>query len=231
MEKQGGFSEVTGTKIGFDVSANPTITGDAVMESVVFTGTLTTGKYVEPYTVGTYTGFNFNNSWTVKCTGISTEGDSEAAGTVYLNRAGTAQTTTPVGTLNVDTKLNITAGLTANLYRTTATTNNRITYGGKKGRLFQVNAAISFDNATGTNNTDYIFFFMKTYASGTTEVQTGTETLIDTNAGYMQSFPIQGSVYLSTGDHVELWIRRINNNTTGTNAQTFLVRSFSMSIK
>ena len=49
VEKQGGFSEVNGTSIGFDVSSNPIITGDAVMETVVFTGILTTGKYVNGY--------------------------------------------------------------------------------------------------------------------------------------------------------------------------------------
>ena len=37
VQKQGGFSEVSGSGIGFDVSAHPIITGDAVME-VVFTG-------------------------------------------------------------------------------------------------------------------------------------------------------------------------------------------------
>ena len=59
VQKQGGFSEVNGASIGFDVSSNPTITGDAIMETVVFTGTVSTGKYVNGYTVGSYVGYNF----------------------------------------------------------------------------------------------------------------------------------------------------------------------------
>lgn len=230
VAKQGGFSEVTGTKIGFDVSGNPTVTGDAVMETVVFTGTLTSGKYVNPYTVGTYTGFNFNNSWSVRCTGIPNEGDSQSTGTVYLDRTGTAQAQTPIGTLNVGAKLAINAGLNSNLYRTTSAQTNRITYSGKKGRVFQVNCSISFGNATGLTNTEYAFYIMRIPSVGGTDPQISTETLIDTNAGYIQSFPVQGSVYLNTGDSIELWVKRLNQG-TGTTAQSFLVRSFNMSIK
>ncbi|MEZ0004742.1 hypothetical protein ABH942_000085 [Flavobacterium sp. 28YEA47A] len=230
VEKQGGFSEVTGTKIGFDVSANPTITGDAVMETVVFTGTVTTGKYINPYTVGTFTGFNFNNNWSVRCTGIPNEGDSQASGTVYLDKNGTAQSQTPIGTLAVNVKLTIAAGLSSNLYRATSSQTNRITYSGKKGRVFQVTCSISFGNSTGLTNTEYAFFIMRIPAAGGTDPQVATETIIDTNAGYIQSFPVQGSVYLNTGDSVELWIRRLNQG-TGTTAQSFLVRSFNMSVK
>jgi hypothetical protein len=35
IQKMGGFSEVIGDKIGFDVSANPTINNDAVIRDVV----------------------------------------------------------------------------------------------------------------------------------------------------------------------------------------------------
>lgn len=223
--KQGGFSEVTGTRIGFDVSANPTV-NEGILESV-FTGTLTSGKYVNPYTVGTYTGFNFNNSWSVRSTGVANEGDSQATGLVYMDRAGTTQATTSIGTVNVGAKLIITDGQSSNLYRFTSAASNRFTYQGRKGRIFQVNAAISFDNVSGTGNTEYVFYFTRVLADGTTTNQlVATETLIDTNAGYIQAFPIQGSVYLNTGESVELWVKRINSNT-----QNFRVRSFSMSIK
>jgi len=225
VEKQGGFSEVVGAKIGFDVSANPVITGDAVLESVVFTGVLTTGKYVNGYTPAAYAGFNFNNSWTINVTGISREGDAQATGTSYMNRSGTAQAVSLIGTQNVNTKLDITAGATSNLYRFSSAANNRLTYVGKKGRIFQTNAIVSFD-ASGTGNTEYIFFIMRIPAGGGTDPQVASETFIDTNAGYIQSFPIQGTVFLNTGDSVELWIRR--NNTGG---QVFTVKSYSLSIK
>lgn len=226
VQKQGGFSEVIGTKVGFDVSANPVINSDAVLDGVVFTGTVTTGKYVNGYNPATYTGFNFNNNWYVNSPGIPTEGDSQATGTVYLNQSGTAQTATPLGTQGVNAKLNITAGLTANLFRATATTNNRITYSGKKGRIFQVNCAVAFDYVSGTGNTEYAFFIMRIPAAGGTDPQVPSETIIDTNAGYIQAFPIQGAVYLNSGDSIELWIRRINAN-----SQTFKVRTFSMTMK
>ncbi|MDI1255559.1 MAG: hypothetical protein PSV16_05615 [Flavobacterium sp.] len=225
VEKQGGFSEVAGAKIGFDVSANPTILSDAVLESVVFYGTLTTGKYVNGYSPAPYTSFNFNNNWTTRATGIPTENDATATGTVYLNRSGTAQATTPSGTLNTNVKLDVTAGLTSSLFRATATTNNRITYTGKKGRIFSLNAAVSFD-ASGSGNTEFVFFFMRIPAAGGTDAQTATEAFIDTNAGYIQSFPVQGSVYLNTGDSIELWIRRVN-----TGGQTFTIKSFNMTMK
>ncbi|KIC01268.1 hypothetical protein OA88_15045 [Flavobacterium sp. JRM] len=226
VAKQGGFSEVIGASIGFDVSANPVIQGDAVVETVIFTGALTTGKYVNGYSPATYTGFNFNNNWSAKCTGIPTEGDSGATGSVYLNRAGTTQTATPIGTTGTGTKLAITAGLTANLYRATATTNNNIAYMGKKPRIFQVNCALSFVSTLGVGNTEYIFYFVRIPAAGGTDPQISSETFIDTNAGYVQSFPIQGSVMLNTGDSIELWIKRNNANT-----QSVTVRSFNMTIK
>ncbi|AWI25625.1 hypothetical protein [Flavobacterium pallidum] len=226
VQKQGGFSEVIGTKIGFDVSSNPVINGDAVLDGVVFTGTVTTGKYVNGYNPAVYTGFNFNNNWYVNSPGIPTEGDAQSTGTVYLNQSGTAQAATPLGTQGVNTKLNITAGLTANLFRTTATTNNRITYVGKKGRIFQVNCAVAFDYVSGTGNTEYAFFVMRIPAAGGTDPQVPSETIIDTNAGYIQAFPIQGAVYLNSGDSIEIWIRRVNAN-----SQTFKVRTFSMTMK
>jgi hypothetical protein len=49
------------------------------LETVVFTGTNSAG-YVKPYTTGTYTGYNFTNSWTVRSAGIPTEADANAAG-------------------------------------------------------------------------------------------------------------------------------------------------------
>ncbi len=224
--KQGGFSEVTGTKIGLDVSANPTITGEAIMETVLFTGVLTTGKYVNGYNPVTYTNFNFNNNWTVRSTGIPNEADAFSTGTFYLNQSGTAQATTPLGTQGTNVKLDITSGLSTNLYRFGATSNNRLTYMGKKGRYFQVNAAISFDYVAGTGNTEYSFFVMRIPAAGGTDPQVASESVIDTNAGYIQSFPVQGTVFLNSGDAVEIWVRRINAN-----SQTFRVRTFSVTIR
>jgi len=68
--------DVRGAAIGFDVSAVPTIDGDAVLESIVFIGALTTcGKYVNKYTTGTDSGLTFNYKWFVSSAGIPLEGD------------------------------------------------------------------------------------------------------------------------------------------------------------
>lgn len=225
VTKQGGFSEVTGANIGFDVASNPTITGDAVIESTVFSGTLTTGKYINGYNPAIYTGFNFNNNWSIISPGVITEGDSQATGITYLNKAVT-QAFTPLATSGVNTRLTITSGLSSNLFRTTSPTSNRITYVGKKGRIFQVNCIVSYEVSSGLTNADYTFFLNRIPAAGGTDPQVASETLIDTNAGYIQSFTVQGSVFLNSGDSVELWFRR---GTVG--SQSFTIRSFSMIAK
>jgi len=146
VEKTGGFSEVNGTAIGFDVSSNPTITGDAVMESVVFLGTLTTGKYVNPYTIGTYSNFNFNDSWTVRSAGIPTEGDAVATGDMNFDYAVGSGSGTVFNGSNPSNIVKV-AGVStsSNLYRFSRNgLDNRLQYLGKKKRIFQVSGSISF---------------------------------------------------------------------------------------
>lgn len=229
VTKQGGFSEVTGANTGFDVSANPVITGDAVIESTVFSGALTSGKYINGYSPAPYAGFNFNNNWSIISPGVTTEGDSQATGTVYLNQSGTTQVNTGYpSSINTGSKITITSGLSANLFRTSSTQTNRITYVGKKGRIFQVVAGVSFDAIIPalTTNTEYSFYFVKVPASGANESQVASESLIDTNSGFIQSFQVQGAVYLNAGDSVELWYKRLNNG-----GQSFKIRSFSMTMR
>ena len=231
VTKQGGFSEVMGTSIGFDVAANPVINGDAVMESTVFTGTLTSGKYVNGYTSGTiYPGFNFNNNWSVMSPGIPTEGDSQSTGTVYLNQSGPVQTSnTYPPNLNQYERIVITSGLSTNLFRTGSPQSNRITYMGKKGRIFQISASVSFDAITPafSSNTEYSFVFTKIAAIGAVTTQViASETAIDTNSGFIQSFVVQGATYLNAGDSIELWYKRTNSG-----GQYFKIRTYSMTMK
>lgn len=226
VTKQGGFSEVTGTNIGFDVASNPIITGDAVVESTVFTGALTTGKYINGYNPAIYSGYNFNNNWSVMCPGIITEGDFQATGTTFIDPtsnqgaiAAPNQTTTAI-------RLFLSANQSSNLFRTTSIS-NRITYTGKKGRIFQVNCALSYDGGSSLlNSTDYVFFIMKVPATGPNEPQNQTQSIVDTANGNVQNFTVQGSVTLNTGDSVELWYRKASSNSQG-----FRIRTFSMTIK
>ncbi len=204
VAKQGGFSEVVGTSIGFDVSTNPTISGDAILEGTVFTGTLTTGKYVNPYTVGTYTGYNFNNRWNVRSSGISTETDAVATGDInfdYPVGSGASTNLTPTGT---NVKL---AGVTTsnNLFRfSRGGVDNRLQYLGTKRRFFRVSGAASFQaNATGTT---YLFFIAK---NGTVINQ--SKVYINSNSTTdILALPIEAIVDLSTNDYIEVYAQRFS---------------------
>ncbi|TDE54815.1 hypothetical protein [Flavobacterium sp. GT3P67] len=230
VTKQGGFSEVTGTSVGFDVSLNPIITGDAVMESVVFTGALSgAGVYVKAYTVGGYAGYNFNNNWSVRCPGIPTEIDASAAGNIYDNNNLSATTTTAT-TINTGYKVGTNVTNNANLFRAASTVSGRLKYTGKKPRSFQVITSVSFQVAPANlgSNTNYVFYFAKIGANGTTVTPLPeTETFIDTNSGFTQSFPISGNVFLNKDESIELHLKRISTGTT-TKLDTY---SFNLSIK
>lgn len=227
VEKQGGFCEVNGTAIGFDASGNPTITGDAVLEGVVFTGTLSTGQFVKPYTTGSYSGYNFNNKWNVRCPGIPTENDPSATGNLYKTSNSTATTTTAT-TQNVGYKVNTATTAATNLFRCESATTARLTYKGKKPRVFETSATLSFQEVTtfGTN-TDYVFYFVKVGATGTVTALPETETYIDTNSGYIQAFPITGTVLLAENESVEVYLKRVTSGTK-INIQVY---SYNFSLK
>ncbi|WP_395046202.1 hypothetical protein [Flavobacterium sp.] len=210
ITKQGGFSEVNGAAVGFDVSANPIITNDAVIEGTVFTGVLTTGKFVNGYTPTLYPGYNFNNSWIVRCAGLPVETDAVSTGNLF-DPNNTAATTTVATTQNVGYKVVTNATTATNLFRFDSPTTGRLTYRGKKTRTFQVSASISFTEVTGGANTTYVFYFVKILADGTTVVALPeTETYNDTNGGFIQSFPVTGSVVLNKDEGVEVYLKRVN---------------------
>lgn len=221
VQKQGGFSEVSGTSVGFDVSSNPTITGDAVMETVVFTGL---GKYVNGYAAGSYTGYNFNGFWSVRSTGIPNEGDSFTTGNLYLNRAATPVAAIQFTDPGVAYKIPGTT-IATNLFRMDGATNNRLLYLGRKSRTFTVTASVSFEGANG--NTDLLFYFVKFASDGNTSKPiTSSETFIDSNTANVQSFSVSGTINLVNGEYVELYAQRLN----GTN-KIFTFRSYNMSMK
>ena len=213
VEKLGGFSEVIGSSIGFDVSSNPTITGDAVLESTVFTGAVTTGAYVKPYTTGTFPGYNFTTDWSVRGSGIPQETDAVASGNMY-DPNNTASTRTTATVINTGYKVVTNATTATNLLRFASTTSGRLTYKGEKTRTFQITATLSFIESTSGTNATYVFYIAKIGTNGVTVTPLPeTETYIDTNSGFVQSFPITGSVSLATNESVEVWLKRINTGT------------------
>jgi hypothetical protein len=225
IQKQGGFSEVNGTAVGVDVSANPIITGDAVMESVVFTGTLSTGKYVNGYTAGSYTGYNFNNSWNVRCAGIPTETDANAAGDFTFDYAvGAGATTSFSGTANQPTGIFKVAGVSTstNLFRfATGGLSNRLIYEGKKKRLCQVTGSISFQvPAIGT----YIIYVAKNGVSLSQFKIYGRGGA----ANDIVVVPINALVELNNSDYIEVWAQRY---TTTNNGDSILTPNLSLVVK
>ena len=211
VQKQSGFTEVTGTSIGLDVSSNPIITGDAVLREVVFTGTLGTGQYVNRYTSGSYTNFNFNNKWTVNCPGIPREDDSAAVGDANSDfGVGSGSLTTLSGT---PTKLNAGTTTSTNLFRfSTGSTDNRLQYLGNKKRFFKVSGASSFQsNGTSSNNTIFIFYIAK---NGTVINQSKIYVLSNSSNDVL-AVPFQTIVELSPNDYVEVYAQRFVSGAYG----------------
>ncbi len=212
VQKQSGFTEVTGTSIGLDVSSNPIITGDAVLREVVFTGTLGAGQYVNRYTSGSYTNFNFNNKWTVNCPGIPREDDSAAVGDANSDfGVGSGSLTTLSGT---PTKLNAGTTTSTNLFRfSTGSTDNRLQYLGNKKRFFKVSGASSFQsNGSGANNTIFIFYVAK---NGTVINQSKIYVLSNSSNDVL-SVPFQTIVELAPNDYVEVYAQRFVSSSYGT---------------
>lgn len=200
--KIGGFSEVNGAKIGFDVSSNPAITGDAILKELVFTGTLTTGKYVKGYTVGSYTGYNFNDRWAVNCTGIPVEGDAVASGDVNFDYPLGSGASTTIAGLGTNVKL---AGTTTSndLYRfSTGGTNNRLTYLGTKSRYFTAIGSISFQSSVAGAGV-FIFYIAK---NGTVINQSKVYTGV--NSSDIDAVSLVATVSLMTNDYIEVWVQR-----------------------
>ncbi|OXG04412.1 hypothetical protein BC749_102760 [Flavobacterium araucananum] len=208
VEKQGGFSQVDGSAIGFDVSGNPTISGDAVLESVVFTGANTTG-FVKPYTVGTYTGYNFNNSWNVRAAGIPTETDANAVGDFSMDYVVGAGAATAFNTTNPSTTVKV-LGTSAsyNLFRFSndGGISNRLKYLGKKKRIFQIAGSISFQvPAAGT----YIIYIAKNGAILTQYKIYGRGQV----NGDIIVLPLNASVELINNDYIEIYAQRYTGGT------------------
>ena len=202
IQKLGGFYEVNGSAIGIDVSGNPTITADAVMESVIFTGSNTAG-FVKAYTAGTYTGYSFSNDWRVICAGIPNESDGNAVGLLSIDYAVGSGASTPFSGVN-PTAIKKVVGVSNpfNLFRfSTGGDSNKLIYLGKKKRFFQVTGSISFQvPAIGT----YIIYIAKKGTPITEYKIYGRGAA----ANDIVVLPINALVELSNGDYVEVFVQR-----------------------
>lgn len=55
---------------------------------------------------------------------------------------------------------------------------------------------------------------------------TNSETYIDTNSGFVQTFPVIGTVTLNSGEYFEFCVRRITGND-----KTLTFKSYNLSMK
>ncbi len=211
IEKQGGFSYVGPGAYGLDVStAGLTISGDAVLESVVYTGA-TPANYVKPYAAAsTYTGYNFSNAWTVRAAGIPNEADTnatgdfsmdaETGGAIQLNlSAATPSTNLRIYSASIPT-------VSSSLFRFSADgTYGRLKYVGKKKRIFQVSGAVNFQvPSAGT-------YIVHLYKNGVAVPQfkfygrgNATNDII--------TLPINASIELNANDYVDFYLQRYSGN-------------------
>lgn len=224
VAKQGGFSQVDGAAIGFDVSTSGlSITGDAVMESVVFTGTNPTG-YVKAYTTGSYTGYNFNNSWNVRSAGIPTELDATAVADFSMDyTVGSGLTVTGFGFSNPSNTVKVGSGSPSttysNMFRFISDAPNRLKYLGKRKRIFQIAGSISFQvPATGT----YIVYIAKTGAVLSQYKIYGRAQAIND----ILVLPLNATTEMSNNDYIEVYIQRFSGATTD-----ILVPNMTLTIK
>ncbi len=217
VEKASGFSSVSDGATAFDVSNNPMV-GEGVLLGTVFTRPTggTTGIFVKKYTSGSYTGYNFTNSWSVNCPGIPREADDAATGDINLSAAvGSGALTSFSGTgAGSRTKVNGTT-TSNNLFRFEKVGDNRITYRGAKKRFFQVTASVSYQ---ATADLTLILYIAKGSGAGTATVieQTkvygkGASGFFVTDQGIL-ALPIVGTVELNKDDYIEIWAERFSGS-------------------
>lgn len=211
IEKQGGFSFVGPGAYGLDVStAGLTITGDAVLESVVYTGA-TPANFVKPYApASTYSGHNFSNAWTVRAAGIPNEADayatgdfsmdSEIGGAIPINlSAGTPSNILRIYSASIPT-------VSSNLFRFSADgTYNRLRYVGKKKRIFQISGSVNFQvPSAGT-------YIVHLYKNGVAVPQFKFYGR-GTAANDIVVAPLDASIELNANDYVDFYLQRYSGN-------------------
>ncbi len=197
----GGKLDIDAGETGIDVTANPTLTSRGVIENVAFTrsGNLTSGI--------------FSNKWEIEASGLVTEKDDKATGSIYIN----SPSTTIISSKNVPTKV---SGITtaANLFRVdTDSQNNRLRYTGTKTRIFQ--ATITF-SLFGGNQDVYAFYI---YKNGVRVPSIYVENKI-AGGGDVGAATIMGTIELASNDYVELWIENKSASANCTiNAMNFII--------
>ena len=219
IQKVSGFSVVNGSAQAIDVSNNPSVT-NGVLFGTAFSGTST--MYINPYTSGSYTGYNFTNNWIVNCPGIPRESDDVATGNFYYNGSLTTGFSQSISN-GTAVKIVGNGSTTANsLFRFTAPSTNNLTYKGKKTRNFQINASLSV-RVIGAAGDFYAFIIAK---NGTVVTESNAVVRINSDSD-IQNIALNSIVSLAPDDFIEIYVQRL----TGTNTDTLAVFSENLSVK
>lgn len=194
IQKASGFSTVSGSSIAMDVSTSGLSVGTGVLLSHVFSGITTAPSgYIKKYTTGSYAGYNFNNNWKVESPGIPSEGDAQATGNIYFSGTPSSTNLSPTAT-----KLQVPTTATE-MFRTSSTVNNRITYIGAKTRKFTIIGSFSIEDAS--NNSIPIISVAK---NGNVLPSTKV-TVKMPGGGGVQALSITGTTTLGPNDYIELY--------------------------
>jgi len=214
IEKVSGFSTVGSGAVGLDVSSNPTVNSSGTLLGTVFSGS---GTYVNPYNSGDeiYTGYNFNNKWTVNSPGIKREEDDVTTANIYYSSSNivTLNNSTPI-------KLPVTTTITRNFRasaRSGVNSSNSFVYKGNKDKVVNVFGSISFTAIGGMRCT------FSVYKNGS--LVPGSQVVydvVDTNA--RQGLSIVATVEVEPNDFLEIYVER----DVGSSPNQFLVTSYNL---
>lgn len=179
----GGVSQSTAGTTTLDVNGITSISQSAELNSFAFTGS------------GTRTSGTFSKEWEIESTGVTTQKDDVATGSIYIN----STSTTVISSRYVPTKVSGTTS-NANLFRVdTDSQSNRLRYRGTKTRYFEVIATFSL---YGGRNDIYAFYV---YKNGIKEPSIYVENKI-ASSGDVGAATVMGTVLLAPNDYVELWV-------------------------
>ncbi|PPK96297.1 hypothetical protein LY01_00115 [Nonlabens xylanidelens] len=217
LQMSSGRIEADTGEVGVDVSANPTINNDATLSQLSFVGS---GMHVNPYTVGTYTGFNFTKHWNVNCSGLPVETDQVSVADINFNFTAGGGAGTTFGSVSNGTPIKLAGATTSNnLFRFSSSGNNRVVYEGKKKRFFNVSSSVSFEGSTPGDR--YIFYIARGRAGDPTPTvidATGVWKVVNNAASVppsttvrdISAVPIVGVFDLEPNDYIEVWVERFS---------------------
>lgn len=192
IEKLGGFCQTlaANSAIALDISGITTITEEGNLKNTAFLGTGTK-------LVGT-----FSKKWEVEASGLTTEKDAVATGSLYIS----SYALTTVDVINTPVKIAGTT-TTSELVRFISPANNRLQYDGSKTRTFIVTASMSATGASGTN----VFSFY-IYKNGVQVPSSRQRTKVYSASGDITAIAINCTVTLAPGDYIEVWTENNDNH-------------------